>query len=174
MMKKTRDLNIEQGSIILMTLLIFFIVSILLMLILQLSSMEMHMSQYYFRSQQAQQLADATLEQRCAEINQCLISNYTNDKFLPDLPLGWRENWTELSTGSGQGRSQTLFLTSETGTDYCRYRLECVGCFENATKSVEADLTFHFTDNYSSKQKFISRTFLDKGKITSYKILNDI
>ena len=174
MNKKIRDLNADQGSIILMSLLIFFIISLLSMLILQLSAMEMHMSRYYFRSQQAQQLADAILEQRCAEISQCLRSDYTDDQFLPALPLGWREDWTELSIGSGQGRCQTLFLSSEPGTGYCRYRLRCIGCFENATKSVEADLTFHFTNNYNSKQKFLSRTFLDKGEITSYKILNDI
>ncbi len=38
---------------LLMSLLIFFMVSILMMSIMQLSALEMYMSQYYYRSQQA-------------------------------------------------------------------------------------------------------------------------
>ena len=174
MLDKTKAGLTEQGNIVLMSLLVFFIVSILMMLILQLAVMEHHMSQYYFHSQQAQQLADAVLEQRCAEISRCLRSDYGDNAFLPALPLGWQENWSEIPTGISQGRCQTRFLANETGVDYCKYKLRCVGCFENAVKSVEADLTFHFTNTYDAEHNFLSREFIDGGEITSYQILNDL
>ena len=174
MWEKTKVLHDEQGSIVLMSLLIFIIVSMLMMLILQLAAMERHMSQYYFRSQQAQQLADAILEQRAAEISLRLNSDYTDEELIPALPLGWQESWSELPTGTARGRCQTCFLAYETGTNYCKYRLHCVGRFENAVKSVEAELTFYFINNYDAEQKFVSRTFTNNGEITSYQVLNDL
>ena len=99
-MKDIKDIvaDREQGSVMVTTLLIFSMVCILIMLIMQLSALEMHMSDYYFRTQQAQQLADATLEQRCAEISQVLKTDYIDSQTIPVLPLGWREDWTEVST----------------------------------------------------------------------------
>jgi len=161
----------EQGSIIVMTLLIFSVICILIILIMQLSALEMHMSEYYFRSQQAQQLADAILEQRCAEISQVLKTDYIDSQTIPALPLGWREDWTEVSTDEGEGQCQTRFLDFETGSDYCSYKIKCVGCFENASKSVEAKVTIHFENSYNTSQKFLYRTYTDNGIITAYKIL---
>lgn len=163
--------NKEQGSIILMTLLIFSIVCILIILIMQLSALEMQMSEYYFRSQQAQQLADAILEQRCAEISQVLRTDYCDTQNIPVLPLGWREEWNDVSTNEGEGRCQTRFLDLATGPDYCCYKIMCMGCFENANKSVEAEVTFHFENAYNPGQKFLYRTYTDNGIITAYKIL---
>ena len=161
----------EQGSILVMTLFIFLMICILMILILQLSVLEMRMSEYYFRSQQAQQLADAMLEQRCAEISQSLRSDYCDQQNLPTLPLGWREDWTEIATNEGEGRCQTRFMDVQTGPDYCCYKIIFTGCFENAQKSIEADLSFHFQNTFDSKQRFISRLFTDHGVITDYKII---
>ena len=171
--KKNVTLEGEQGSIILMTLLIFFIICILMILIMQLSVLEMHMSKYYFRTQQAQQLADAILEQTCADINQHLRTDYCNSQTIPVLPLGWRESSTEVVTGSGKGQCHTRFLSLDSGSDYCRYKIKCVGCFENASKIIEAEVTFHFTNNCDAEHKSISRTFTDNGTITAYRIIND-
>jgi len=161
----------EQGSMLLMSLLIFFMVSILMMSIMQLSALEMYMSQYYYRSQQAQQLVDACLEQRCAEISQCLRSDYTITPDLPPLPLGWREDWMEMPVGDVQGRCQTSFVKLATGDGYCCYTIKFTGCFENATKTVVADLTFHYANNCDNDQAFLSRTYSDNGVITDYKII---
>jgi hypothetical protein len=87
------------------------------------------------------------------------------------LPLGWREDWTEVSTDEGEGRCQTRFLDLATGPDYCCYKIMCMGCFENANKSVEAEVTFHFETVYNPGQKFLYRTYTDNGIITAYKIL---
>ena len=172
-MKDIKDIvaDGEQGSVMVTTLLIFSMVCILIILIMQLSALEMHMSEYYFRSQQAQQLADAILEQRCAEVSQVLKTDYIDSQNIPVLPLGWREDWTEVSTGEGEGRCQTRFLDIETGEDYCSYKIKCVGCFENASKSVEAEVTIHFENAYNTNRKFLYRTYTDNGVITAYKIL---
>ncbi len=161
----------QQGSIFVMTLLILSVICILVFLVMQLSGLEMHMSKYYFRSQQAQQLVDAILEQRCAEINQVLRTNYTDSQLIPELPLGWREDWTNVATSEGKGRCQTLFLGFNSGANYCSYKIMCSGCFENASKTVEAEVTIHFENTYDSSQKFLYRTYTDNGIITAYKIL---
>jgi Tfp pilus assembly protein PilX len=171
MKKKDIIVASEQGSIILMTLLIFSIVSILILLIMQLSAQEMHMSEYYFRSQQAQQLADAILEQRCAEIVQVLKTDYNDSQTIPELPLGWREKCTNITTGSGEGQCQTDFLDIKTGPDYCSYKIKCVGYFENASKKIETIVTIHFEDSYNTSREFLYRTYTDNGVIASYKIL---
>ncbi len=53
----------------------------------------------------------------------------------------------EMPVGDVQGRCQTSFVKLATGDGYCCYTIKFTGCFENATKTVVADLTFHYANN---------------------------
>lgn len=161
----------ERGSIILLTLFIFFVVCILLILAMQLSALEMYMSEYYYRSLQAQQLADASLEQCCAEISQSLRKDYADIECLPALPLGWRGRWTDIPLAKEPGRCHAYFVSHAYGSDYCSYKVSFKGCYENASKSLEAELTFRFVETWDAQQEFMFRTYSDYGTITDYKII---
>ena len=167
----------ERGSVLLMVLIMFILVSFLSIAAVDLGLMEVKSSHYDFEAGQAQQAADAGvdwgLEKIYAELtlpanlaiaslpSRLICSNQTmylnvDDKTC-DISIGEVINKTSPSTAEG----------------LCTYEFTSTGIFEGACKKLTVQATYYFTGGYTyinafGATSFMPREYQNRGEIIYY------
>ncbi len=172
-----QKLNYERGSIMIMVLIMFLLVSILSIATIELGIMEFKSSHYDFQAGQAQQAADAGvdwgLEKIYAELT--LPANLV----VPSLPspltcsrqtmyFDVGEKTSEVSIGEVMNKT-----SQSAAAGSCTYEFTSTGIFEGACRKVTVQAAYDFTGGYQytnsdGKISFIPREYLNRGKIIYY------
>jgi hypothetical protein len=170
-------LNCELGSIMIMVLLMFLLVSFLAAAVIGIGVMEFKSSHYDFQAQQAQQGADAG-------VDWCLENIYTELTLPANLTaesLPTRLNCSNQSMYLNVGdKTCTVSIGNiinktnpQNAQGLCTYEFTASGTYEGAFKQVTVQATYYFTGGYqytnsSGTTSFLPREYLDRGKIVSY------
>ena len=166
-MLKNHIMASERGSVILMTMMVFLILSILAAAIVSAAGMEGKISHYAYRSEQAQQAADAGVEWARAEIYSRL-EEQKDQESLPDDPLDYA---TTMEIGTEADKARIAFseasLIKQSSQD-CTYGFTSTGSFQGAKKAVTVQIRYSFTENRNTAGEFLSRTYRDRGRIMVY------
>jgi len=167
----------EQGSIMLMVLMMFLLVSFLGIATIEVGMMEYKSSHYDFETGQALQAVDAGvdwgLEKIYSELT--LPANLMVEK-LPSplicsnqiMYLNVDEKTCEVSIGKVINKNNQSIPVGS-----CTYEFTSTGIFEGARKKVTVQATYYFTGGYQYTNpdgniSFIPREYLNRGEIISY------
>lgn len=172
----------EKGSILFITLIIFITLNLMGMALVKIASLESKMSEYVYKSQQAQEAADGGIEWLSIRIFEELNNEENLSK--PTLPvklLGDESIEVEMPTGAGEPKAliEKVEKYGQTSVpddiNYCEYGFISTGIFQGARKIVEVKIVYSFLGGYyKNESDFISRIYQDSGEISSYEILTSI
>lgn len=165
----------ERGSIIIMTLMIFLIISVLGTTIVELGIMEYKTSRYELESQQARQAADAgvdwSVERIYSELSQ------PDNLIIEKLPtqLNCSNGTTTLAVGEESCAitiGNVKRVDPETMGDSCTYEFISAAIFEGARRAVQVRVIYNYSGGYDfpdseGNLSFMPRTYLNRGKIIS-------
>lgn len=165
----------DQGSIFIVTLMAFFMVSILSVSLLNIGLMEYKSSQFEKKLLQAQQGADAGIdwgmELAYAELNQS--PNLSADELPAVLTCGD----TQLVIGE-QGCFASIgpvLKVSESNGEpgQCAYEFIVSSDFIGARRAVKVEVTYSYSGGYETISPdgilvFQPRLYLDRGRISNY------
>jgi len=144
-------LSSEQGSLMLMTLMILMVISLLGANIIEVGSMELKISHYDFKAQQAQQAADAGVDWAAERVYLQLVNRQDNPDspvsidFVPDMNpqrLGpdLRDPRASNFVISGWQASRVSSATSNPAV----YKLTSTGNISNARKTIAVELSYRY------------------------------
>ncbi len=165
----------DQGSIFIVTLMVFFMVSILSVTLLNIGLMEYKSSQFEKRLLQAQQGADAGIEWGMeavyAELNQS--SNLNAD----ELPAVLNCGDAQLMIGE-QGCTAYIgpvvkVRDSDGEPKQCCYELVVTADFNGAKRGLKVEVVYSYSGGDEmigpdGSLVFLPRSYLDRGRITTY------
>jgi len=172
-----QKLKYERGSIMIMVLIMFLLVSFLSVAAVELGLMEFKSSHYDFQAGQAQQAADAGVDWGLEEIYTELTRPANLE--LPSLPslltcsrqtmyLDVGKKTSEVSIGEVMNKN-----SQSTAAGSCTYEFTSTGIFEGAYRKVTVQAAYDFTGGYQytnsdGKISFMPREYLNRGKIIFY------
>jgi len=167
----------ECGSIMIMALMIFLIISVLGTTIVEVGIMEYRSSHYEFEAQQSRQAADAGvdwgLELVYGELNQ--VDNLNIENLPSRLNCGNAEMNLAVDDDSCEVAIGEVVKVNELGTqpNACTYQFTSMAMFGGARRAVKVQVTYQFSGGYAfvspeGNASFAAREYLDRGKIISY------
>ena len=160
----------EKGSILLMALMVFLVLTVMGTVAMNMASIEYKISNYIYEEQQARQTADAGVDWAVEKVyTDCLQS--LSDNSEPSFPSGI--SW---SSPSGNGLkavewsvefpvNSAQILTTSTGYS-CQFI--STGRFAGVSQSIEVTVIYAYND-YFLNNIFQSREYA-RGHIDSYKL----
>lgn len=167
----------EHGSIMLMVLFMFLLVSFLGVATVELGMMEVKSSHYDFEAGQAQQAVDAGvewgLENIYAELTlpanliiACLPSPLICSNQV--MYLNVDDKTCDVSIGEVINKT-----TQSNATGSCTYEFTSAGMFDGACKKVTVQATYYFTGGYEYTNidgniLFMPREYQNRGEIIYY------
>ncbi|WP_054692615.1 hypothetical protein [Syntrophomonas palmitatica] len=168
----------QQGYIVPLLMILSFIISILLISLLQVAYFDRRIEHNSLEIMQAQQAADGGAAWACEKISANLLAAQ-NQESLPLKPL----QAVVVPVDIGNAADQVNFTIPEpgaklvdSGADYGVYEFNSSGVYKNTRKVINVRVKYSFINHYKmdagGNALFQSRTFLDHGKIISYKFVN--
>jgi hypothetical protein len=169
--------GMERGSILLMVLMMFFLVSFLSVATIELGLMEFKSSHYDFQAGQAQQAVDAGvdwgLEKIYAELT--LPANLMAPSLPSRLACSSQIIYLDVGGKTCEVRIGEVMNISNQSTapDSCTYEFTSTGIFEGAYRKVTVQAIYYFNGGYQDMDSygnilFMPREYLNRGKIISY------
>lgn len=165
----------DDGTMMIITLLVFLFISIMSLSLVSTGFMEYKSSHFENMTLQAQQGADAAVEWG-SELIDCEL-NQVECRSLDELPA-------QLSSGN-----RTMILGSDgcnimvgdmvkineisDEPSYCTYEFMAYGMYNGARKVIKVQVAHHYTGGYETSDGegnlvFIPREYLDHGQVVSY------
>ena len=159
----------NRGSITIIALIIFLALTVMGAAAIEISRAESLISNYYYKSEQAQQAADAGVDWAIERIYNQLL-DCSDDE---DLPNSFPSANPELPVGEVKIKNIRI-LSQQANQDegnYCAYSFECLGSYQKAYRHVKAIVEYTFAGGYMDSGDFLPRDYLDRGIISSYQII---
>jgi hypothetical protein len=164
----------QKGYVAPMVMVISFIIGILLMDLVRVAYFDRRIERNVLEIMQAQQAADGGVAWASEKIYQTLLASAAQE-ILPPSPL--MPGLAPVKIGKDEyGISFVIrdgAVLQDSGSDYCTYEFRCRGSCINTQKTVRVRLRFKYHNRYqvdgSGNKIFVSRDFLDRGKIVLYK-----
>jgi hypothetical protein len=167
---KREEKHSQDGNLVLTALIIFWALLVMGTAVIKISSMEIKMSSYAFKAEQAQQAADAGVDWVVEKIYREL-QNHLADEVLPEV-----FSFTGPDLHLGSVNIDYITRLNQTSNpeeeNYCIYSVKASGFYAGAGKTVKVTVRYNYTGGYTNDESFISRNYLDRGRIITYKIEN--
>jgi len=169
------EYSVERGSIMLMVLMMFFLVSILSVATIELGLMEFKSSHFGFQAGQAQQAVDAGVDWGLEKIYEELTM--PANLIAPSLPASLTCSSQIIYLNAGDKTCEVsigeVINRSNQPTGSCTYEFTASGLFEGACRKVTVQATYYFNGGYQyinsdGNISFMPREFVNRGKIISY------
>jgi len=163
-LRKLRIMYSEQGSIMLMALMIFLILSVLGTALIGMARMELQTSDYAIKVQQARQAADAGVEWAMRKIYVDILKD-RHDNNPPPPPSFSGETWPKIiGEGSGQPEFTISDYDSQPKNDPINhtysYKFTSIGTYKGASMTVDVTVAYSYWDTYEG-EVFKSREYRD-------------
>jgi len=168
----------QKGYVAPLVIVISFITGILLMELMQVAYINRRIEHNAREVMQAQQAADGGVAWASEKIYRALVANPAKEALPPSplVPGLAPEKIGKDEDGVSFVIKEPGAVLQDSGSDYCTYEFRCQGRCTGTQKTVRIRLKFKYHNNYqvdeSGHKIFVSRTFLDRGKIILYKTDN--
>lgn len=167
----------QKGSTLLAVLVGFLIISLVMISLLKIASMERKMSANSMALLQARQAVDGGIAWASERTYSALVSSSAVE-VLPALPLD--DSMAPVMMGESAGRASYKLLDDgvklvQQGSDFCVYEFGCEGSCRGIIQNASVRVRYQFEDRYhyeAGTRIFDGRTFADHGKIIYYQPLN--
>ncbi len=131
----------ENGNLILMTLIIFLVLSILGTTVISIAGMENKISRYALNAQQAQQAADAGAEWAIEQIwNQGMPESFQEELLIGDMINSRVEVTNRQNEVIDEGDGTPLSVKSK-----CRYQFMVHSEYRGAKKELAVELVYFYS-----------------------------
>lgn len=169
--KKSKNKYCQQGSIILIVLMFFLMISIMGAAILEMCITEAKIADNVFHAEQASLAVEAGIEYARVLSYNTLVANSGIEQ-IPRYIINQAQKIILDETGEVFFilESPGILLVSE-NENSCIYKLSCRGQCQKAERKAQISIIFAFTNVYSDEgenKEFLFRELLTRGKILEY------
>ncbi len=166
--------NNQRGSVLIYSLLLLAFTAIIGFTMHNLAYMEIKMSLYEHRANQARELSEAAVLLTMEELFVILNNDYHDVQELP-ASIALQNYWASILDEDKILQTGVITLVGQ-NEDSCTYRFATNGIFQGAKKSLNVQVVFNFIENYNMipdidgnlQEVFSYREFLDRGMIISF------
>lgn len=169
-----KHLGSENGSIMVVILLVFMITSILAISLLNTGMMESKSSRFTGNLLQAQQGADAAVEWGLESIFMELNQPENLEIYELPLQLGCGNHTLDIGHQGCRAAIGEVTKIGEAGMEpnQCVYGFTASAEFQGSHREVKVEVTYGFSGGYEiivedGNSEFMPRSYLDRGKISS-------
>lgn len=171
------EFSYNRGSIMLVVLMLFLLVSFLGIATLEIGLMEFKSSHYAAEMQQAQQAVDAGidwgLENIYAELT--LPANLIAESLPSPLLFGNQTTYLDVDGKTCEASIGEVIKLTEQRDDIslCTYNFTSTGLFGGACQKATIEVTYYFTGGYQYANSdgsisFMPRQYLNRGEVNYY------